>query len=137
MAAAKPRIRKVLDRLSAIRDACGTAKVICGLPIPRYVDQRCCAAEHHIDNYPEEEISEVHETVRINSKACLMAAYPGCIILDPLRAFKGEEDTAVLSDLISSGGVSIWKEGGPVHLTQTAYGDIAEQIINTARWKRR
>ena len=101
----------------------------------RYVDQRCCSAEHHIDNHSEEEISEVHETVRINSKACLMAAYPGCIILDPLRAFKGEEDTAVLSDLISSGGVSIWKEGDPVHLTQTAYGDIAEQIINTAAGK--
>ena len=134
VAAAKPRIRKVLDGLSAIREACGTAKVICGLPIPRYVDQQCSAAEHHIDNHSEE-ISEVHETVRINSKACLMAAYPGCIILDPLRAFKGEEDTAVLSDLISSGGVSIWKEGDPVHLTQTAYGDIAEQIINTAAGK--
>ena len=38
----------------------------------------------------------------------------------------------VLGDLISSGGLSIWKEGDPVHLTQTAYGDIAEQIINTA-----
>ena len=61
-----------------------------------------------------------------------MAAYPGCIILDPLRAFKGEADNAALGDLISSGGVSIWKEGDPVHLTQTAYGDIAEQIVNTA-----
>ena len=57
VAAAKPRIRKVLDRLSAIREACGTAKVICGLPIPRYVDQRCCSAENHIDNHSEEEIS--------------------------------------------------------------------------------
>ena len=131
VAAAKPRIRKVLDRLSAIRDACGTAKVICGLPIPRYVEQQCCSADNHINNHSEEEISEVHEAVRVNSKACLMAAYPGCIILDPLRAFKGEADTAVLGDLISSGGVSIWKEGDPVHLTQTAYGDIAEQIVNT------
>ena len=61
-----------------------------------------------------------------------MAAYPGCIILDPLRAFKGEVDNVALGDLISSGGVSIWKEGDPVHLTQTAYGDIAEQIVNTA-----
>ena len=106
--------------------------MICGLPIPRYVDQRCCSAENHIDNHSEEEISEVHETVRNNSKACLMAAYPGCIILDPLRAFKGEADNAALGDLISSGGVSIWKEGDTVHLTQTAYGDIAEQIVNTA-----
>ena len=50
----------------------------------------------------------------------------------PLKAFKGDADTAVLGDLISSGGVSIWKEGDPVHLTQTAYGDIVEQIVNTA-----
>ena len=28
--------------------------------------------------------------------------------------------------------MSIWKEGDPAHLTQTAYGDIAEQIVNTA-----
>ena len=68
VAAAKPRIRKVLDRLSAIREACGTAKVICGLPIPQYVDQRCCSAENHINNHSEEEISEVHETVRINRR---------------------------------------------------------------------
>ena len=59
MAVAKPRIRKVLDQLSAIRDACGTAKVICSLPIPRYVDQQCCSAENHIDNHSEEEIIEV------------------------------------------------------------------------------
>ena len=50
--------------------------------------------------------------------------------MDPMRAFRGEDDGADLAVLISSGGVSIWKEGDPVHLTDTAYGDNADFLID-------
>ena len=35
--------------------------------------------------------------------------------------------------MVRSGGVSIWKEGDPVHLTETAYGDIAEHLVSTIK----
>ena len=50
VAAAKPRLRRVLERLAAIKEACGNAKLIYGLPTPLYVEQGCCKDGHLIDN---------------------------------------------------------------------------------------
>ena len=43
--------------------------------------------------------------------------------------------TTTLTDLINSGGVSIWKKGDLIHLTETAYGDIAELLVDTITGK--
>ena len=130
VAAARPRLRKLLDKLSAICDACGEATILCGLPIPRYVSCRCCGDPVHLDNSAESEAAEVHSAVKSNSRACLLAAMPDCRILDLMAIFHSKEDDGDLSSLASSGGVSIWKEGDPVHLTQTAYEDIAEHLVD-------
>ena len=50
-----------------------------------------------------------------------------------MTTFACVEELGELSALVSSGGVSIWKEGDPVHLTETAYGDIADNLINIIR----
>ena len=42
VAATKPRLRRILERLAAIKEACRRAKLICGLPTPRYVEESCC-----------------------------------------------------------------------------------------------
>ena len=73
------------------------------------------------------------QAVRINSKACLLAARPSSKIFDPMTTFTSEEEPGELSNLVTSGGVSIWKEGDPVHLTETAYGDIAEHLVSTIK----
>ena len=52
-----------------------------------------------------------------------------------MRVFKGEDESAELSGLISSGGLSIWKEGDPAHLTDTAYGGIADFLLGMIRGK--
>ena len=78
-------------------------------------------------------MADVHAAVRANSKACLLAAMPSSKIFDSMATFASEEELGELSNLVSSGGVSIWKEGDPVHLTETAYGDIAEHLIRTIK----
>ena len=50
-----------------------------------------------------------------------------------MTTFACVEELGELSALVSSGGVAIWKEGDPVHLTETAYGDIAENLTNIIR----
>ena len=110
--------------------AFGEAKVVCGLPIPRYVDERCYSNEVHLDNVQDEEIRDVHKAARNNRKACLLAAFPDCTILYPMAAFMDEGEDVELVSITSSGRVSIWKEGDPVHLTETAYGDIADLLID-------
>ena len=81
----------------------------------------------------ESEVADVHSVVRINSKACLLAAMPSSKIFDPMTTFASKEELGELSNLVSSGGVSIWKEGDPVHLTETAYGNIAEHLVSTIK----
>ena len=75
-AAVKPRIRRMLEKMSTIREACGTATIVCGLLMPRYVTERCYSDKLQLDNVQEEEIGEVHEAVRSYSKSCLLAASP-------------------------------------------------------------
>ena len=50
------RLRRILERLSAIKDACGVARLIWGLPTLRYVDECCCKDNQHLNNIKEEEI---------------------------------------------------------------------------------
>ena len=52
-----------------------------------------------------------------------------------MRVFRGEDDSTELTDLTSSGGLSIWKEGDLVQVTDTAYGDIADFLLGTIRGK--
>ena len=47
-----------------------------------------------------------------------------------LRPSGGSNDTADPNQLLSSSGLSIWAKGDPVHLTPTAYGDLADVLIN-------
>ena len=94
------------------------------------MDDGCCQEAAHIDNRQEDEIGEIHEAVRSNSMSCLMAAFPGCTVMDPMKAFRGDDDKVELSTLTSSAGLSIWKEGDPVHLTETAYGDVADHLLS-------
>ena len=50
-----------------------------------------------------------------------------------MRVFRGEDESAELSGLTSSRGLSIWKDGDLVHLTDTAYGDIANLLYGLIR----
>ena len=78
-------------------------------------------------------MADVQLAAKTNSKACLLAAMPSCMIFDTMSTFASEEALGELTKLVSSGGVSIWKEGDPVHLTKTAYGDIAEHLVSIIR----
>ena len=70
--AAKLRMKKILDKLTAIKGDVGEAKIICSLPVPRYVNTRCCDDIRLTDNIGEDNAMEIHEAVRNNSRACLL-----------------------------------------------------------------
>ena len=45
-----------------------------------------------------------------------------------MAAFSSDNDTD-LTELVSSGGLSVWNSCDLVHLTPTAYGDLAENLL--------
>ena len=81
--------------------------LVCGLPLPRYITETCCADDSHIDNFMDEDYEAIFHEVVDMAKSCLEAIFPGAILFEPLGAFGGDEDTN-LKELLSSGGLSIW-----------------------------
>ena len=53
------------------------------------------------------------------------AAFPSATIFD------GKD--VVFEELLSSGGLPIWEKGDPVHLTPTAYGEVAVALMSKLR----
>ena len=130
VACPKPRMKKVLSQFETVRELMGDATLVCGLPLPRYVEEKCCQGEDHLENFGDEDYAEVYVQVRETAKSSLEAAFPGAIIFDPVAAFGGSRDTEDPTQLGSSRGLSIWAKGDPVHLTPTAYGDLADDLVN-------
>ena len=119
--------------MATIRESCGEARILCAIPIPHYVAGRCCDEQLHLDNLEDNDIGEIHDAVRANSRSTLLTAFPGSTIFDPLSAFMAEYNSQELPSLHSSGGVTIWRGGYLVHLTDTAYGDIADHLVNVVK----
>ena len=72
------------------------------IPIPRYMAGSCCMEPLHLNNLEDNNIGEIHNMVRGNSRSCLLTTFPGSTILDPLSAFTWEVN--------SSGGVAVWRD---------------------------
>ena len=125
----KPRIKKILSMFDSLRELVGEATLICGLPLPRYAKEKCCTESIHIENFCGSNYAEVFVQAREDARACLEAAFPSAIIFDQLAAFSGGNQATALDELISSAGMVIWSSGDPVHLTKTAYGDVAAALV--------
>ena len=126
-AAPKPRLKKLLQQLTPLREACGDATLVCGLPLGRYISRKCCSDEGHLENRGDEDFGQILSSAISSCRGCLEAAFPGSVVFNPTDSFAdGDSD---LASLISSAGISIWLEDDPVHLTNAAYEDIAASLV--------
>ena len=55
VACPKPRMKKVLSQFETVRELVGDATLVCGLPLPRYVEEKCCQRDAHIENFGDED----------------------------------------------------------------------------------
>ena len=127
VAAPKPRLKKLLMQLAPLREASGDATIVCGLPLGRYISAKCCKDESHLENRGDEDFGQILRTAIASCRGCLETAFPGCAVFNPTDSFADADGD--MANLISSAGISIWLEDDPVHLTNTAYGDIAASLI--------
>ena len=59
VACPKPRIKKILSLFESLRDVTGDAMMVCGLPLSRHVNKKCCLDKGHIDNFGDSDYAEV------------------------------------------------------------------------------
>ena len=127
VAAPKPRLKKLLQQLTPLREACGDTTLVCGLPLGRYIFGKCCNDEAHLENLGDKDFGQILSSAISSCRGCLETAFPGSVVFNPTDSFAdGDGDMA---SLISSAGISIWLEDDPVHLTNAAYGDIAASLV--------
>ena len=124
--------RRVLS-LKPDLEAAGPATIICGLPLPRYVRDPCCTDTTHMTNRKEGDYEDI---LRTSSNTCMTilkaeGEKAGMTIaaFDILSSFNSADS---LIQILSSAGVSVWRDDHPVHLTAAAYSDIAAVIANQA-----
>ena len=125
----KPRIKKILSMFDSLREIVGEATLMCGLPLPRYVKEKCCTDSTHMENLSDSDYAEVFVQASEDARAYLEAAFPTAIIFDQLAAFSGGDKATSPDELISSAGMAIWASGDPVHLANTAYGDVVAALV--------
>ena len=64
VACPKPRIKKILSLFDSLRKIAGDATMVCGLPLPRYVNEKCCLDKDHIENFIDNDYGEVFGQAR-------------------------------------------------------------------------
>ena len=127
VAAPKPRLKKILQQLTLLWEACGDETLVCSLPLGRYISGKCFSDEGHLENRGDEDFGQILSSAISSCWGCLEAAFPGSVVFNPTDSFAdGDGD---LASLISSAGISIWLEDDPVHLTNAAYEDIAASLV--------
>ena len=126
VAAPKPRLKKLLNQLTPLRDACGQATLVCGLPLGCYITGKCCRDETHLENRGDEDFGQILVLAIASCRGCL-TAFPGCIVFSPMESFADADGD--MASLISSAGMSIRQANDPVHLTNAAYGDIDASLV--------
>ena len=77
-------MKKVLSQFETVRELVGDATLVCGLPLPWYVEEKCCQGDGHIENFGDEDYTEVYAQVRETARSCLETVFPGAIIFDPV-----------------------------------------------------
>ena len=75
--------------------------MVCGLPLSRHVNKKCCLDKGHIDNFGDSDYAEVFSQASEVTRSCLQAAFPSAIIFNLLSTFSGEEEDVVFEELLT------------------------------------
>ena len=126
----KPRTKKILSLFESLQKIAGDATMVYGLPLPRYINKKCCLNNGHIENFSNNDYAEVFGQASKAARACLEATFPSAIIFDQLSTISSEDKDVVFKELLSSASLPIWSKGDHVQLTNKAYGDEAATLVS-------
>ena len=85
----KPRIKKILANWEELKEVCSEDTLVCGLPLPDYVKEKCCTESCYGTADFQDIFLDAADVVR----GCLEVAFSGAIIFEPLKAFGGSKET--------------------------------------------
>jgi hypothetical protein len=124
-------LKKVLEICSTLAEKINQSNVVLTCPIPRYVMGSCCTDPAHIENRKSDDFEdELADCLEQHKK--ILGGWATTIglrfcLLDPTAVVHPTEP--LLRNRLTSDGISIWCHRDPVHLSQEAYRDLANAVI--------
>ena len=127
-AAPKQVYKHVLKEAAPLLEACSGALIVLVAPFPRYVSGGCCDSSSHLVNRNSNDLdNELYKAMERGAEAAAESELSRFKVFYITDLF--ECDT-VLSSMVTSAGVSVWKEADPVHLTNEAYVEIGAHLLS-------
>jgi hypothetical protein len=100
-------------------------------PIPRYVTEKCCPENCHVDNFNSEDFdSDILAGMETHKKILESWAIENGINYRIFDATELEHPAeTILRNRTTSSGIPLWAPGDPVHLAPEAYREMAEVLL--------
>jgi hypothetical protein len=117
-------LRKIALDAAPIVTACSAATIVLALPIPRYLTGPCCSDPEHIVNHSDDDFSSVIDEAISSVGKIVAGSFPNSHGVIDSRGILGTER-------VCSRGVPIFQDPDPVHLTRSAYSDLANAIVKS------
>ena len=126
-------LKKRFGTVRPVLEAAGEAVKVCLLPIPRFMKRPCCKDGGHITNFMEANFEDILISAATTCRNIVSSegekAGLSLFTFDPVSAFGGGPRLIAKT---STAGMSVGLEEDPVHLTASAYKDIASLVQNQA-----
>jgi hypothetical protein len=123
-------LKKIAADAAAILDECKPATLVFALPIPRYLTGPCCDDPEHLCNQKDPEFAGAVNEAIGNVGKVVAAAFPNSHGLIDARSLLGGQTGGGLTELVCSRGITAFAD--PVHLTRSAYEDIARAVVEAS-----
>ena len=127
-AAPKTLFDKIMQDAAPAVAAAGCSKLVFMLPIPRYVQNKCCGSASHVTNFGSENISsEIYRAMDMASQALVACGgASGADSIGILEIFNGSD--LDLHEVRTTTGEPLWTDTDPVHLSRQAYDEVADAV---------
>jgi len=131
-AAPKTVFEKIMQDSIPVLDAARGSKVVLLIPIPRYIQNKCCATAGHVANFGQENFSsEIYRAMEMAEQAiAACSAASDSVTTGIIEVFSCAD--LDLAEVRTAGGEAIWLATDPVHLSQPAYMELADSIMGNA-----
>jgi hypothetical protein len=121
-------LRIVAKMAVTLVKACGSAKVIVMLPLPRYVLASCCNNKKHVENLDEDDYESILTAAAHVVRSLMEEELEECsrqpVFFNPVAAFSGEYLRSMTAD-----GSCVWLTDDPVHITEAAYDAVGVSLL--------
>jgi hypothetical protein len=127
----KSYIKTCLSGLKFIFEEHPENKIICIMPIPRYLTGKCCGADGHITNFAEQNFDADLQLDLEMVEDMLMAwlqSHKGSSALIHYRSI-ADTPEAPLKELCVE-GEAMWQTGDPVHCTNVTYTVLTKAVMS-------